>query len=156
MNVIGIDPGTYSTGYAIYLEGKLSFAGDWNVKGRIDMRLGLMLSNIESLIIQYKPCEVACERTWGWGFKPAPELDSLIRALRGMARKRKTSFHLYSPSAVFGKWNKNRGVARAAVRQDIQRGPGGADMSDHAVDAVMIGNHHLQKSRLAEALQSNV
>ena len=146
MNIISLDPGTYHCGYAVFVDGKLIFAGEWEIKERIDTRLTHILNSFGALLIQYKPCEIACERAFSTPKKKVPELETLIRGARGMARRYKQRFFLYSPRAIFGRWNGKREVARLAEQQQqILRFARNDSFSEHAIDAVLVGQYHLRK-----------
>ena len=123
-DLLAIDPGTHSCGFALLLRGKLQVA--WTVSaglGPIEDRLRFIVEKFTYLLATEHPevMVVACEKAaFLDGRQPAPELQVAIRRLRSIARRLGREFHTYNPSTVAASV-RPRGMARGTPRKEVLR-----------------------------------
>ena len=174
---LAIDPGTHRTGVALFRGERFT---EWALLSAPEgtpsyQRIGYMVEGIAALLAERWPDAslVACEKPVGiQGARPAPELDTLIRALKsyvtGRAKlgKRKLSKRLwvdYAPATVLasvrprGWTGPTKEVIALGVRilyGEVFREAADPILSvpQDVLDAIAVGHCHLSKTREASIL----
>ena len=157
---LGLDPGTYCTGAALFSEGELVDAKLIRADRKlpIESRVPIILERLEMMAHQGYPLiqDVACEWVTGYENKrPAPELQVLLRRIRGWATHRGLGFYAYHPSTVAAAVRPRglSGSAKDAIRMGVQMlyGKEAADLDQNILDAIAVGvahMNHLRESRI--------
>jgi len=162
MFVLGIDPGLSATGYALVISTASSMqpvsAGVIRTDPALPMseRLAELYADLEALISEHRPDEVAIERVFvnrnlqtAEGVGRASGVALLAAARAGLA------VHEYTPSAVkkaivgVGTASKQQVQVLVARRLGVQAAPRPAD----AADALAIAMCHLQSAPLQRAIK---
>ena len=162
MFVLGIDPGLSATGYALVISTASSMqpvsAGVIRTDPALPMseRLAELYADLEALISEHRPDEVAIERVFvnrnlqtAEGVGRASGVALLAAARAGLA------VHEYTPSAVkkaivgVGTASKQQVQELVARRLGLQAAPTPAD----AADALAIAMCHLQSAPLQRAIK---
>jgi len=162
MFVLGIDPGLSATGYALVISTASSMqpvsAGVIRTDPALPMseRLAELYADLEALISEHRPDEVAIERVFvnrnlqtAEGVGRASGVALLAAARAGLA------VHEYTPSAVkkaivgVGTASKQQVQVLVARRLGLQAAPRPAD----AADALAIAMCHLQSAPLQRAIK---
>ena len=162
MFVLGIDPGLSATGYALVISTASSMqpvsAGVIRTDPALPMseRLAELYLDLEALISEHRPDEVAIERVFvnrnlqtAEGVGRASGVALLAAARAGLA------VHEYTPSAVkkaivgVGTASKQQVQELVARRLGLQAAPTPAD----AADALAIAMCHLQSAPLQRAIK---
>lgn len=124
-DLLAVDPGTHSCGFALFLREKLQIAWTFGAgPGPLEDRLRAIVEKIVALLtVDFPEVEVvACEKATALeGRKPAPELQVAIRRLQTVVRKLGREFYTYNPSTVAASV-RPRGMRRGTVmRKDAIR-----------------------------------
>lgn len=154
-DLLAIDPGTYTMGLALFTGDTLDSAWDVHAGGDIGPRLQQMLEYIARVFDAWPDVRtVACEKTAAIeGVAPAPELQTLIRAIRGATRRSKREWAQYHPSTVVAAV-RPRGLRGAPSKEVIRLGvrllyPDSWVAAEYATqdayDAVAVGHCHLSR-----------
>lgn len=162
MFVLGIDPGLSATGYALVISTASSMqpvsAGVIRTDPALPMseRLAELYADLQALISEHRPDEVAIERVFvnrnlqtAEGVGRASGVALLAAARAGLA------VHEYTPSAVkkaivgVGTASKQQVQELVARRLGLQAAPTPAD----AADALAIAMCHLQSAPLQRAIE---
>ena len=162
MFVLGIDPGLSATGYALVISTASSMrpvsAGVIRTDPALPMseRLAELYADLEALISEHRPDEVAIERVFvnrnlqtAEGVGRASGVALLAAARAGLA------VHEYTPSAVkkaivgVGTASKQQVQELVARRLGLKTAPAPAD----AADALAIAMCHLQSAPLQRAIK---
>lgn len=162
MFVLGIDPGLSATGYALVISTASSMqpisAGVIRTDPALPMseRLAELYADLQALISEHRPDEVAIERVFvnrnlqtAEGVGRASGVVLLAAARAGLA------VHEYTPSAVkkaivgVGTASKQQVQDLVARRLGLQAAPAPAD----AADALAVAMCHLQSAPLQRAIK---
>jgi Holliday junction resolvasome RuvABC endonuclease subunit len=161
-----IDPGTRFCGVALFeddlpINTWLLSAG---VKAPAHERIGVIMDGLEGLRRQYGRglVAVACERTQGYeNLRPAPELGTLYREIRGWARAAKLAFYSYHPSSVVAavrprglRGRDTKAVIRLGVCALYPRQAESWEGDQNTLDAIAVGHCHLTKQKEKELEQN--
>lgn len=160
---VAIDPGTYYTGVAVFQDKSLEV---WTLIApesvEVDQRIREIVEKLTDYLFEdkgYKPkdiAEVAIERPQGVGqYRPAPELDVLVRRLRRWATRppHRWKWHMYHPSSVLSSVRPRQlhvnskdliRIGVTALYPQLQK-----DLIQDVYDAVAVGHCHLVKSQAA-------
>lgn len=165
--VLAIDPGTYWTGLAFFVDGELdSYKSTEIAPGvEVETRIHVIVKYTwEAMLAFPQPVtEIACERATGYeDIRPAPAVQVVISSLRSRARKAKIGFYTYHPNTVVAAVAP-RGLRRKGwgnkelIRMGVQMLYGEAhhDLANarqDALDAIAVGVAHLNKTRLSALL----
>ena len=158
--LLAIDPGTYTTGVALFEDGELKDCGAIKVDRHweIEDRINYILERLESYVGEHGQHirQVVAEKPQGIDhYRPAPELQVLVRRLKRWAhvKPHKWVWTEYHPSSVLAAV-RPRGM-KADTKSLITTGVialypqvGGVQVQD-VYDAIAIGHCHLSKTRVA-------
>ena len=116
----------------------------------IESRIPISLERLEMMAHQGDPLiqDVACEWVTGYENKrPAPELQVLLRRIRGWATHRGLGFYSYHPSTVAAAVRPRgfSGSAKDAIRMGVQMlyGKKVAALDQNILDAIAVGVTHM-------------
>ena len=169
---LAIDPGTKSTGVAVFREGQLCHYGSITADPKLPSyeRIGAITELIKDYQASHAPdaTAVACEKpAAAFGARrPAPELDTLIRAIRSWTKTVKTTgakklgWTEYNPKTVAAcvafqglphhpdgpKAHLRAGVT--ALYEKVLTAPGAplqAPLPQDVIDAIAVGHCHLSE-----------
>ena len=154
---LAIDPGTHSTGLALFIGDTLERY--WHIepaKGlEVEERIGEIVSRIDRIAGHHESRirQIACEKPMGIdAYRPAPELQVLIRRLKRWATRKphRWVWTEYHPSAVVaavrlrGVKGDTKDIIAAGVRAlypGIQ-----VDVAQDVLDSIAVGHCHLVKT----------
>ena len=157
---LAIDPGTHSTGVALF-DGPC-LIGWWHldagVKDPVERRIGAIIRRLDDIMARHGSgvTAVVCERPMGIdSHRPAPELQVLVKRIRSWAKQKPRSYEWteYHPSTVLASV-RPRGLGRTAsskvaLHLGVKLLYGDLfDPSDHpqdVTDSVAVGHCHLTK-----------
>ena len=158
--LLAIDPGTYTTGVALFEDGKLLDCGSIRIDSyrEIERRIENIMDQLESYVGQHGQHirEVVAERPQGIdNYRPAPELQVLVRRLRrwGHVKPHKWAWTDYHPSTVVAavRLRGMKGDTKTLIMTGVMSlypQVGGAQAQD-VYDAIAIGHCHITKTRVA-------
>ncbi|MCB2225561.1 MAG: crossover junction endodeoxyribonuclease RuvC [Desulfarculaceae bacterium] len=161
--VLGLDPGSQRTGYAVVAPGeggrlKLIKAGVISAPAKLSVpqRLGIIHNELSAIIAALRPAEMAVEGV----FTAKNARTALVLGqARGVAIlagvNAGLSIHEYPPATVKKSLVGNGRASKEQVRAMAQRlvGMGGKDLPLDASDALALALTHLQSRRLAATLE---
>ena len=158
MRVLGIDPGSRATGWALVEErgeGLARVAGGVAApRGELSARLGELSARLEDLIDRWRPESVAVERAFlGKNVASALRLGEVRGALYAVAGRRGLPVVDYAPAtvkvAVTGHGGAGKEMVAAGVRQIL----GGEAEAGDATDALAVAICHLRHAAFARRLE---
>ena len=166
---IAIDPGTHSTGVALFDGPRLSgwWAVDAGWKDPVEVRIATIVEKLGDIMARHGSgvTAVVCERPMGIdSHRPAPELQVLVKRLRSWARQapRRYNWTEYHPSTVLAAV-RPRGLGRtASSKVALHLGVKGlygdlfdpAEVAQDVTDAVAVGVCHLLKTHEESLLEN--
>ena len=165
---LAIDPGTHSTGLAVF-KGQDLVAYEL-VKALaiypIELRIIYILQAMDDFVHRHPEIrQVACERPFLQDNAPAPELQAFVRRLKRWATNKREghhfTWHLYYPSTVVASVRprglKLKGVQGWTSKDTIKLGVemlyGVEDLDQNVLDAIAVGHCHLSKQREVESTE---
>lgn len=172
--LLAIDPGTYTTGAALFdgrrlVHHELIWAGDGNPrKYPLEERFVTILAALDSVRSDYPDIvEVACERITSLnGRSPSPELAALVRRIKTWARTHKLAWDDYHPSTVVSKITPAgySGTSKEKMRAGVQMVYGQtptdftimgiwSDVDQNEIDAIAVGHCHIVKQEEKRILE---
>jgi crossover junction endodeoxyribonuclease RuvC len=160
--VLGLDPGSQRTGYAVVAPGaggrlKLVAAGVVSAPASqaVPQRLALIHRQLSEIIAQHRPAEMAVEGV----FTAKNARTALVLGqARGVAIlagvNAGLAIHEYPPATVKKSLVGNGRASKEQVRAMAQRLAGGGRLSLDASDALALALTHLHSRRLGAVLES--
>jgi crossover junction endodeoxyribonuclease RuvC len=159
--VLGIDPGTASTGYGVVRaqgsrlqaleEGVIQTTPDL----ALERRLALIHARVEELIVRYSPAAVAIEELYfGANVRTAFAVGQARGVVLLAAGQRGVPSRSYTPQQVKGAVCGHGRAGKDQVAKMVARllGLSAAPMSDHAADALAVAICELNRAPLARAV----
>ena len=163
MIILGIDPGSITTGYAfLNAEGKTIRVLEYGVLHApaghaLEDRLLHIVSELEVLLDKYRPDSLSME---GVFFAKNPKSALVLGHIRGAilvaCRRRGMSYNEYSPRAVKQAVTGNGGAAKEQVANMVfaHLGIVGGDLPLDASDALAIAWTHASPAQISTVLAS--
>lgn len=158
MRVLGIDPGSRATGWALVEEcggGLARLAGGVAApRGDLAERLGRLAASIDDVIGRWRPETMAVERAFlGKNVASALRLGEVRGALYAVAGRRGLPVVDYAPAtvkvAVTGHGQAEKEMVAAGVRRIL----GGEAEAGDATDALAVAICHLRHAAFARRLE---
>ena len=167
---LSIDPGTRSTGIALFKDGELTHYASITAPASMPSyeRIGLITNAVAAYHEQHgqEAATIACEKPPSAmvAHRPAPELDTLIRALRAWAKKlkgeniKRVQWTEYNPKTVaaavaFRGFPHHPEGAKAHLQAGVTAlyghiltapdAPISGDVPQDVIDAIAVGHCHL-------------
>ena len=157
---MSVDPGTVRSGWAVFDGTSLEAWGvlECGARDRFVDRLAFMVKGLEQDLFRRHRCS-AWALEWPAGRTRGhipPELESLARSLRAIARAGKQPFYAYHPSTITAAvrprgtkgWDR-KAILRTGVEL-LYPELRGQEVPEDAIDAVAVAHTHLCKSREKE------
>lgn len=162
--VLGIDPGTASTGYGIVQSrGQELVALDGGViatspREPLELRLGAIFNRLNELLGEHSPCAVAVEDIFfGRNVRTAFAVGQARGIVLGAAGLRRIPCFAYTPQAIklsvcgAGQADKHQVQRMVAALLGLPRPP----EPDHAADALAVAICHLHNMKAGIRLTAN-
>ena len=159
-DLLAIDPGSHSTGLAVFHGEDLV---DWQLaKARptatLEFRMIQILEVLDEVADRHPEIiQVACEKAPGHGAEipPSPELVVMVRRLRQWAKARRLPWVEYHGGSVVASV-RPRGMKGRPSKEVIALGVkmlyGAQDVPQDVLDAIAVGHCHLAKTKETEVL----
>lgn len=160
--LLAIDPGTYRTGLALFTGQKLDtcMVLEADSSAPVEERIAWLVAKVESIHKSHPALRMfACEFSSGLGqYRPAPELEVLVRRMRQYVRKHHGLWFQYHPSTVAASV-RIRGLGKVMTpKERIAFGVQALYGMDYpldgveqdALDAVAVGHCHWTRPETAK------